>query len=159
MVLTGGKKWQVVRSCCGFPLALKVVGRSLCGQPELIWFNRVMLQSKRQILFPTENDLLRTLQASIDALDEIDLYSSDATTLRDCYLDLGSFPEDHRIHAAALLDMWVERYNLDEDGMKAMAIFFQLSSQNLVNLALARYHFCLETLLYLLLLRVITAWN
>ncbi|XP_016510128.1 putative disease resistance protein At5g66900 [Nicotiana tabacum] len=129
---------KVVRSCCGFPLALKVVGRSLCGQPELIWFNRVMLQSKRQILFPTENDLLRTLQASIDALDEIDLYSSDATTLRDCYLDLGSFPEDHRIHAAALLDMWVERYNLDEDGMKAMTIFFQLSSQNLVNLALAR---------------------
>ncbi|XP_009617577.1 probable disease resistance protein At5g66900 [Nicotiana tomentosiformis] len=129
---------KVVRSCCGFPLALKVVGRSLCGQPELIWFNRVMLQSKRQILFPTENDLLRTLRASIDALDEIDLYSSDATTLRDCYLDLGSFPEDHRIHAAALLDMWVERYNLDEDGMKAMTIFFQLSSQNLVNLALAR---------------------
>ncbi|OIS97841.1 PREDICTED: probable disease resistance protein At5g66900 [Nicotiana attenuata] len=128
----------VVRSCCGFPLALKVVGRSLCGQPELIWFNRVMLQSKRQILFPTENDLLRTLRASIDALDEIDLYSSEATTLRDCYLDLGSFPEDHRIHASALLDMWVERYNLDEDGMKAMAIFFQLSSENLVNLALAR---------------------
>ncbi|XP_016469732.1 putative disease resistance protein At5g66900 [Nicotiana tabacum] len=129
---------KVVRSCCGFPLALKVVGRSLCGQPELIWFNRVMLQSKRHILFPTENDLLRTLRTSIDALNEIDLYSSEATTLRDFYLDLGSFPEDHRIHAAALLDMWVERYNLDEDGMKAMAIFFQLSSQNLVNLALAR---------------------
>ncbi|XP_060191680.1 probable disease resistance protein At5g66900 [Lycium barbarum] len=130
---------KVVRSCGGFPLALRVVGRSLCGQPEVIWFNRVMMQSKRQILFPTENDLLRSLQASIDALDEKVLYSSrETTTLRDCYLDLGSFPEDQRIHPAALLDMWVERYNLDEDGMNAMAIFFELSSQNLVNLALAR---------------------
>ncbi|XP_059293714.1 probable disease resistance protein At5g66900 isoform X2 [Lycium ferocissimum] len=125
---------KVVSSCGGFPLALRVVGRSLCGQPEVIWFNRVMMQSKRQILFPTENDLLRSLQASIDALDE----NVHCNRLRDCYLDLGSFPEDQRIHPAALLDMWVERYNLDEDGMKAMAIFFELSSQNLVNLALAR---------------------
>lgn len=129
---------KVVRSCGGFPLALRVVGRSLCGQPEVFWFTRVMMQSKRQILFPTENDLLRSLQTSIDALDEKVLYSRDKTTLRDCYLDLGSFPEDQRIHPAALLDMWVERYNLDEDGMTAMAIFFELSLQNLVNLALAR---------------------
>ncbi|XP_004232056.1 probable disease resistance protein At5g66900 [Solanum lycopersicum] len=129
---------KVVRSCGGFPLALRVVGRSLCGQSEVIWFNRVMMQSKRQILFPTENDLLRSLQASIDALDEKVLYSRETTTLRDCYLDLGSFPEDQRIHPAALLDMWVERYNLDEDGITAMAIFLELSSQNLVNLALAR---------------------
>ncbi|KAJ8567226.1 hypothetical protein K7X08_019434 [Anisodus acutangulus] len=129
---------KVVRSCGGFPLALRVVGRSLCGQPEGIWYDRVMMQSERQILFPTENDLLRSLQASINALDEKVLYSRDRTTLRDCYLDLGSFPEDHRIHPDALLDMWVERYNLDEDGMTAMAIFFELSSQNLVNLALAR---------------------
>ncbi|KAJ8546131.1 hypothetical protein K7X08_018714 [Anisodus acutangulus] len=130
--------YKVVRSCGGFPLALRVVGRSLCGHPEVIWLNRVIRQSKRQILFPTENDLLRSLQASIDALDEKVLYSRDTTTLRDCYLDLGSFPEDQRIHPAALLDMWVERYNLDEHGMTAMAIFFELSSQNLVNLALAR---------------------
>ncbi|KAM3363558.1 putative disease resistance protein [Capsicum galapagoense] len=129
---------KVVRSCGGFPLALKVVGRSLCGQPEGIWFDRVMKQSKRRILFPTENDLLRTLQASIDALDEKVLYSRETSTLRDCYLDLGSFPEDQRIHPAALLDMWVERYNLDEDGMKAMTIFLELSSQNLVNVAFAR---------------------
>ncbi|XP_049384769.1 probable disease resistance protein At5g66900 [Solanum stenotomum] len=129
---------KVVRSCGGFPLALRVVGRSLCGQSEVTWFNRVMMQSKRQILFPTENDLLRSLQASIDALDEKALYSRETTTLRDCYLDLGSFPEDHRIHPATLLDMWVERYNLDEDGITAMAIFLELSSQNLVNLALAR---------------------
>lgn len=129
---------KVLRSCGGFPLALRVVGRSLCGQPEAIWFDRVTLQSKRQILFPTENDLLRSLQTSIDALDEKVLYNGEKTTLRDCYLDLGSFPEDQRIHPAALLDMWVERYNLNEDGMIAMAIFFELSSQNLVNLALAR---------------------
>lgn len=129
---------KVVRSCGGFPLALRVVGSSLCGQPEMIWFNRVMMQSKRQILFPTENDLLRSLQASIDALDEKALYSRDTTTLRDCYLDIGSFPEDQRIHPATLLDIWMDRYNLDEDGLTAMAIFFELSSQNLVNLALAR---------------------
>lgn len=140
MDLNDGMPWQVVRSCGGFPLALKVVGRSLCGQPEVTWLTRVMMQSKRQILFPTENDLLRSLQASVDALDEKALYSGETTTLRDCYLDLGSFPEDQRIHPAALLDMWVERYNLDEDGMTAMTIFFELCSQNLVNLALTRYN-------------------
>ncbi|KAK4712246.1 hypothetical protein R3W88_006759 [Solanum pinnatisectum] len=129
---------KVVRSCGGFPLALRVVGRSLCGQSEVIWLNRVMMQSKRQIFFPTENDLLRSLQTSIDALDKGALHSRETTILRDCYLDLGSFPEDQRIHPAALLDMWVERYNLDEDGITAMAIFLELSSQNLVNLALAR---------------------
>ncbi|CAN4079615.1 unnamed protein product [Withania somnifera] len=129
---------KVVRSCGGFPLALRVVGRSLCGQQEVIWVERVITQSKRQILFPTENDLLRPLRTSIDALDEKVLYSRETTTLRDCYLDLGAFPEDQRIHPAALLDMWVERYNLNEDGITAMAIFFELSLQNLVNLALAR---------------------
>ncbi|XP_006338225.1 probable disease resistance protein At5g66910 isoform X1 [Solanum tuberosum] len=76
--------------------------------------------------------------SSPDALDEKALYSRETITLRDCYLDLGSFPEDHRIHPATLLDMWVERYNIDEDGITAMAIFLELSSQNLVNLALAR---------------------
>lgn len=53
-------------------------------------------------------------------------------------MDLGSFPEDQRIHATTLLDMWVELYNLDEDGMSALGILFELCSQNVVNLALAR---------------------
>jgi len=117
------------------------------------------MQSKRQILFPTENYLLRSLQASIDALDEKALYSRETTTLRDCYLDLRSFPEDHRIHPATLLDIWVERYNLDEDGITAMAIFLELSSQNLVNLALARYNWLQFRLATVLCLLLHITWN
>jgi hypothetical protein len=28
---------QILKFCGGFPLALKVIGRSLCGKPEAVW--------------------------------------------------------------------------------------------------------------------------
>lgn len=70
IVLTDGKQWQVIRSCSGFPLALKIVGGSLYGQSDAIWINRVKMQPKRNILFATENELFCSLEVSIDALDE-----------------------------------------------------------------------------------------
>ncbi|XP_019176393.1 PREDICTED: probable disease resistance protein At5g66900 [Ipomoea nil] len=120
---------KVVKSCGGFPLALKVVGRSLYRQNEFFWNDRIKKQSKGQILFPLGSDLLDCLQPSIDALNEI---------LKDCYQDLGLFLEDQRIPVAVLLDMWEERYNLDDDGFSAFNILLHLASYNLVDLALRR---------------------
>ncbi|KAA8531757.1 hypothetical protein F0562_006526 [Nyssa sinensis] len=121
---------EIVRGCRGFPLALKVVGRSLCGQPAVIWKTTLKRWSEGLSIFSSSNnDLLDCLQTSLNALDE---------RVKECYLDLGSFPEDEKIPVAALMDMWVELYNLDEDGMDALTILHDLSDRNLVNLVFTR---------------------
>lgn len=118
---------KVVISCKRFPLALKVVGRSLYGQPEAVWKSRVIESEGHSIL--DKDDLLNCLKSSIDALNE---------KLKDCFVDLGAFPEDQRIPAAALIDMWAELYNLDVDGVQAIANLRELSTRNLVNILFTR---------------------
>lgn len=53
-------------------------------------------------------------------------------------MDLGSFPEDHRIPVTALIDMWMELYKLVEDRY-AIVNLNDLSNRNLVNLVITRY--------------------
>ncbi|XP_017979434.1 PREDICTED: probable disease resistance protein At5g66900 [Theobroma cacao] len=121
---------KVMKSCKGLPLALDVVGRSLRGQPGTIWRRRAKQRSKGESIFNSSNELLTCLQSSLDALDS-------KAGIRDCYLDLGSFPEDHWIPATALIDMWVEQYKLDEDD-DAIFNLHELSTRNLVNLVVVR---------------------
>uniref|UniRef100_A0A5B6YTU2 RPW8 domain-containing protein n=1 Tax=Davidia involucrata TaxID=16924 RepID=A0A5B6YTU2_DAVIN len=120
---------EIVKGCRGFPLALTVVGRSLCGQKGVNWKITLKQWSEGKSIFSSNSDLLVCLQTSLDALDG---------RVKECYLDLGSFPEDERIPVAALMDMWVELYNLDEDGMDALANLLELSTRNLVNLVFTR---------------------
>ena len=54
-------------------------------------------------------------------------------------MDLALFPEDQRIPVAALVDMWVELYGLDNDGIETVAIVNKLASMNLVNVLVTRY--------------------
>lgn len=138
MELISGRIWQVVASCGGFPLALKVVGQSLCGEPEPRWIHRIQTWSNGGSIFFVNSYLLGILQSSIDALDD--------PVLRECYLDLGLFPEDQKIPASALMDMWVELYNLDDDGLDTLVHLLELSNRNLINLLLARYIFLSFTL-------------
>ncbi|KAA8547229.1 hypothetical protein F0562_003907 [Nyssa sinensis] len=119
---------EIVKGCRGFPLALKVVGGSLRGQPEVVWRRTMKQWSEGQSIFDSNSELLKHLQTSLDALDE---------KIKECYLDLGSFPEDQRIPVSALMDLWVELYNLDEDGMHALANLHELSTRNLANLVFA----------------------
>ncbi|XP_039054417.1 probable disease resistance protein At5g66900 [Hibiscus syriacus] len=121
---------QVIESCKGLPLALEVVGRSLCGQPIAMWRKRVKQHAKGLSILHSNADLLAHLQSSLDTLDS-------QAAIKDCYLDLGSFPEDHRIPATALIDMWVEQYELDEDN-DAIGNLHELSDRNLVNLIVMR---------------------
>ncbi|KAL2489744.1 putative disease resistance protein [Forsythia ovata] len=122
---------EVVRGCSGHPLALTVVGRSLYRQHEVKWLSTVQNLSQGQSIYDTNMVLLSRLKTSLDALDEM-------AVLKNCFLDLGLFPEDQRIPAAALLDMWVELYKLDEDGMYTLIYLHELSNRNLVNLTLVR---------------------
>ena len=54
-------------------------------------------------------------------------------------MDLGSFYAEQRISAVILIDMWVELYELDEDGIHAIANLQELSIRNLANLEMTRY--------------------
>ena len=57
-------------------------------------------------------------------------------------MDLGSFPEDQRIPAAALIDMRTELYELDEDGIHTIVKLQELTTWNLASLVMARYAGC-----------------
>ncbi|KAK3001869.1 hypothetical protein RJ639_021416 [Escallonia herrerae] len=121
---------KIVENCNGFPLALIVVAQSLRGQPEVTWRITLDEWSKGQSIIDSSIDLLNKLKTSVVALDEV----KKKPDLKNCYLDLGSFPEDQRIPAIALHDMWVELYNLDEENMYTYANLVELAMRNLVNL-------------------------
>ncbi|KAJ4965163.1 hypothetical protein NE237_017012 [Protea cynaroides] len=66
---------------------------------------------------------LIALGTSLDLLEE---------TVQECFMDLSSFPEDQRIPASSLIDIWVELHGIDE--VDAYYNLHELSSKNLVNL-------------------------
>ncbi|XP_077234148.1 disease resistance protein ADR1-like [Tasmannia lanceolata] len=124
--LTAEKKLvlQVVEECKGLPLALKVIGASLRGQPPLVWKSaRNKLSQGEAISDSHELKLLKRMAISIDCL---------STKVRECFLDLGSFPEDKKIPLDVLINMWVEIHDLDEED--AFAILIELSNKNLLTL-------------------------
>ncbi|KAL6273783.1 hypothetical protein ACE6H2_024475 [Prunus campanulata] len=118
---------EIVERCNGFPLAITVTGNSLRGQATEFWRKRLRDWSKSSIL-DIETELLLRLQSSIDALDE---------GIKECFMDLGSFPEDQRIPAAAIIDMWAELYELDEDFL-SITNLLELTTRSLANLVITR---------------------
>ena len=115
---------QVQAECKGLPLALKVIGSSLYGQPHPAWEGaKNKLLNGESISDYHKEGLLRCLETSIDALDE---------EARECFLDLGSFPEDRKISVDALLDIWV--YVRKMEWQDAFVILLELASRNLLNL-------------------------
>ncbi|KAI9166018.1 hypothetical protein LWI28_024720 [Acer negundo] len=120
---------KILRVCKGSPLALTVVGRLLCGEPAAVWQSKVKEWDQGKSIFISGTELLVCLQSSLDALDE---------EVRECYLDLGSFPQDQRIPITALIDMWMELHEWVEDGLSVITYLHQLSNRCLVNLVMAR---------------------
>ncbi|KAL2348424.1 hypothetical protein Fmac_002424 [Flemingia macrophylla] len=124
---------EIVKGCKGSPLALKVIAGSLCQQPYEVWQNMKERLQKQSILDPSHTDLLCRLQQSLDILE-----NKFSINEKVCFMDLGLFPEDQRIPAAVLIDMWTELYNLDEDGRNAMNIVHDLTTRNLINVIVTR---------------------
>ncbi|KAM0000750.1 putative powdery mildew resistance protein, RPW8 [Helianthus debilis subsp. tardiflorus] len=122
---------KMVKCCKGFPLAITVIGASLRDQSVLKWKTTLQKLSEGQSIFDLNSLLLLSLRASVDALEDLPI-------ARDCFLDLGSFPEDEKISASALMDMWAVLYNLDKEGMYTFEYLLELSSRNLLSLVLAR---------------------
>ncbi|WOG93125.1 hypothetical protein DCAR_0312406 [Daucus carota subsp. sativus] len=124
---------KTVSGCKGFPLALTVVGRSLYGHPEVTWRRELKKWSDGKSIFDTNNDLLGRLQISVDALDEMG-----GSSLKDCCLDLGSFPQGQRIPATTLMDMWAEVYKMDYEDLDTYSNLVELAFRNLVNIVCTR---------------------
>ncbi|XP_042475769.1 putative disease resistance protein At5g47280 [Macadamia integrifolia] len=115
---------KIVKCCDGFPLAIKVIAKSLCGQPAREWSRMAGKLSEGSSVLDFDKDLLERLATSLDSLDDVVL---------ECFLDLGSFREDERIPASALIDIWVELYDLDDED-DAYVNLLELASRSLVDL-------------------------
>ncbi|KAK2357234.1 putative disease resistance protein [Trifolium repens] len=118
---------EIVRGCSGSPLALRVSGRSLSNEHQIVWLNRAKALSSGSSILDSSKDVLSCLQKSLDVLDPKSM---------ECFRDLGLFPEDQRIPAAALIDMWAELRNDDE--ATAMERIYNLVNLNLADIIVTR---------------------
>uniref|UniRef100_J3NEK4 Uncharacterized protein n=1 Tax=Oryza brachyantha TaxID=4533 RepID=J3NEK4_ORYBR len=115
---------QVAAECRGLPLALKVIGASLRDQPPKIWLSAKNRLSRGEAISDChETKLMERMAASIECLSE---------KVRECFLDLGCFPEDKKIPLDVLINIWMEIHDLDEPD--AFAILVELSNKNLLTL-------------------------
>ncbi|GMH16683.1 hypothetical protein Nepgr_018524 [Nepenthes gracilis] len=115
---------ELVNECKGLPLALKVIGASLRGQDQMYWMSaKNRLLRGEPICESHEIDLLERMKFSIAYLPE---------KVKECFLDLASFPEDKKIPLDVLINMWVEIHDLDEE--EAFAILIELSEKHLLSL-------------------------
>lgn len=116
--------WQIVNECKGLPLALKVIGASLRNHPPRMWeCAKNKLARGETISESHELKVLERLGISIGWLPD---------KVRECFLDLCSFPEDKKIPLDVLINIWASIHDLDEDD--AFSILIELANRNLVTL-------------------------
>ncbi|KAL3722206.1 hypothetical protein ACJRO7_034557 [Eucalyptus globulus] len=118
---------KIVKRCKGLPLALTVVAKSLRGKDRSFWETKLLNLSHLGL----DSDILDCLRKSLDDLDG-------NTSIKERFMDLGSFPEDRKIPATALIDMWVELYRQDFDGTLAINDLHELFYRNLADLVITR---------------------
>ncbi|KAL3722208.1 hypothetical protein ACJRO7_034559 [Eucalyptus globulus] len=118
---------KIVNRCKGLPLALTVVAKSLRGKDRSFWETKLLNLSRLGL----DSDILDCLRKSLDDLDG-------NTSIKERFMDLGSFPEDRKIPATALIDMWVELYRQDFNGTLAINDLHELVYRNLADLVNTR---------------------
>ena len=109
-----------------------MIGGSLCGQPVEVWQSKVMGWSEGHSIFDSDNEVLARLQKCLD-------FSADKIILKEYFMDLGSFPEDQRIPATALIDIWTELHESGKNDVHAIANLHELNSRNLASLVMKRF--------------------
>ncbi|XP_027369137.1 probable disease resistance protein At4g33300 isoform X2 [Abrus precatorius] len=115
---------QVVAECGRLPLALKVIGASLRDQNDMFWMSvKNRLSQGQSIGESYQMNLIDRMAISTNYLPE---------KIKECFLDLCSFPEDKRIPLEVLINMWVEIHDIHET--EAFAIVVELSNKNLLTL-------------------------
>lgn len=110
--------------CKGLPLALKVIGASLRDRPQMFWTSaKNRLSRGEPVCESHEIKLHERMQISIAYLP---------AKVRECFLDLASFPEDKKIPVDVLVNVWIEMHDLDKE--EVFAILVELSDKNLITL-------------------------
>lgn len=93
----------------------------------------VKLLSKGHSIACSNPNLLNLLQKNLeDALENNPI-------IKECFMDLGLFFEEKKIPVAALIDMWTELNDLDDDNIDGMNFVHELDNMNLANIVVARY--------------------
>ena len=101
-----------------------MIGASLRDQTEMFWLSvKNRLSQGQSIGESHEINLIERMAISINYLPE---------KVKECFLDLCSFPEDKQIPLDALINMWVEIHDIPET--EAYAIVVELSNKNLITL-------------------------
>ncbi|XP_076947192.1 putative disease resistance protein At5g66910 [Bidens hawaiensis] len=116
---------QMVKRCKKHPLTLRVVGSSLNGRDESAWRSMLKSLSQGSLVLDLNEEVRNHLERSFKTLDN---------EFKEYFMDFGLFPEDQRIPASALLDMWVHLYNHDHEGHDTFDKIVRLSFRNLVTL-------------------------
>lgn len=115
---------MVEAECKGLPLALKVIGSSLRGEPQPVWENaNKKLRRAESISEYHRDNLLHCLETSVDVLDE---------ESKQCFLDLGAFPKGRKFSVDSLLDIWVHVRGMEWED--AFVVLLELASRNLLNI-------------------------
>lgn len=130
-----------MRCCGGLPLSLQIIGSKLRGKPIEFW--QIMVKELSQhggSLLNSDAEVLAFLQTCLDVLE-------DKSIVRECFMDLGLFPEDQMIPVSALFDIWTELHNLNEE-FCAMPFIYDLTSRNLTSVVVTRYHDFFLSLVY-----------
>lgn len=113
-----------MRECKGLPLALKVIGASLRDRPQMFWASAASRLSQAEPICEShETKLLERMAVGIADLPKM---------VRECFLDLGAFPEDKKIPLDVLINIWVEIHDLFQDD--AFAVLYELAEKNLLSL-------------------------
>ncbi|KAK4262266.1 hypothetical protein QN277_027848 [Acacia crassicarpa] len=121
---------QAVRCCGGLPLPLQIIGSKLRGKPIEFWQIKVNELSRGNSLLDSDDEVLAFLQKCLDDLE-------DKSVVKECFMDLGLFPEDQMIPVSALFDIWTELHNFDEE-FCAMPYIYDLTSRNLSTVLVTR---------------------
>ncbi|XP_071736825.1 probable disease resistance protein At5g66900 [Rutidosis leptorrhynchoides] len=120
---------KLVDCCKNHPLTLTVVGGVVKGKSMPFWLDMLKkLSEEKQSVISIDDQLFHCLKRSLNVFDE-------DSVIRQCFLDLGLFPEDQKIAATALMDMWVHLYKHDDEGLKTIKQLLELSYKNLFNLS------------------------
>ncbi|KAL6318045.1 hypothetical protein AAG906_031112 [Vitis piasezkii] len=115
---------NLVKQCKGLPLALKVIGASLRDRPQMFWASAASRLSQAEPICEShETKLLERMAVGIADLPKM---------VRECFLDLGAFPEDKKIPLDVLINIWVEIHDLFQDD--AFAVLYELAEKNLLSL-------------------------
>ncbi|KAF5783407.1 putative P-loop containing nucleoside triphosphate hydrolase [Helianthus annuus] len=122
---------QIVENCQGLPLAVVVIAEVLAKETRSKEFWVEIAVKTGLYIVSDQNGCLETLGLS---------YSHLPLHLRDSFLYLGGFPEDHMFKVRELIWLWVAEGFIQQDGNRSLEdiaedYMMDLIDRNLVNVA------------------------